>query len=358
MTRFGTDHIARSNAFAKTFDLESPIMLAPMAGASPVELSVAVSNGGGTGACGALSFEPDEILRWAGDFRTLSGGAFQMNLWIPDAIPDRNQRQEGELRSYLETWGPFVGADVAAIPGPDFSSQCAALLEAAPPIISSIMGVFDPDYVAQMKARSIKWFANVSTVREAQQAEAAGADVIVAKGIEAGGHSAAFNPIDAGRCEAGLMSLLPAISDAVDIPIVATGGIADARTAMAAMVLGASAVQIGTGYLRTPEAGIAPAWANAIGCAAPDETIMTPAYSGRVGRAIANKFALAMDGPDVPAPAPYPIQRRLTQAMRSQASKDDNIDCMSAWTGQSARLARTISATQFTRDLWVELQGT
>ena len=126
------------------------------------------------------------------------------------------------MRAYIEGW---VGLreDTAAKSDPEFSSQCTALLEAAPPIISSIMGVFEPEFVKEMKSRNIRWFANVSTVKEAIEAEAAGADVVVAKGIEAGGHSAAFDPQNAGRCEAGLMALVPAIADAVHRPAAGSG---------------------------------------------------------------------------------------------------------------------------------------
>ncbi len=348
--------IQRAKEFAQELGIDSPILLGPMAGACPVELSIAVANGGGMGACGALLMQPAAIKKWANDFRANSNGNFQLNLWIPDTKPKRNQKTEDEIRAFLGDWGPEVSTDAANGTPPDFASQQDALIEVTPTAISSIMGVFDPDYVRRMKAKGIKWIANASTVKEAKLVEAAGADIIVAKGIEAGGHSGAFNPNDAMRSGVGLMSLIPAIADAVDLPIVATGGVADARTAMAALVLGASAVQIGTGFLRTPEAGIAPSWADAIGKALPEDTIVTRAFSGRAGRSIATKYAMAMEASNAPIPAPYPVQRGLTQAMRDKAVKNDDIDCIQAWAGQSSRLAQTISASQFTKDLWKEMQ--
>ena len=127
------------------------------------------------------------------------------------------------------------------------------------------MGLYPPEFVSRMKARGVKWFATVTTVAEAKAARDAGADAIIAQGMEAGGHRGAF---DAARCESGmvgLFSLLPAVVDAVDVPVIAAGGIADARGVAAALVLGASAVQIGTGFLRTPEAKLPAAWADAIG---------------------------------------------------------------------------------------------
>src|SRR5213078_2169294 len=161
---------------------------------------------------------------------------------------------------------------------------------AAPPIVSSVMGLYPPEFVARLKARNITWFANISTVAEARAAEAAGADVIVAQGSEAGGHRGCFDAAAAERQLVGLFSLLPAVVDAVKLPVVATGGIADARGVAAALVLGASAAQIGTGFLRCPEAKIAPAWADALGRTAPEDTTISRVFSGRAGRSIATDY--------------------------------------------------------------------
>ncbi len=349
--------IDNAEKFAISHGMKAPIILGPMAGACPVNLSVAVANGGGMGACGALLMTPDAILKWADDFRNQTDGPFQLNLWIPDAAPKRDEAHENELRVFLNQWGPEVDENAANGTPPNFNDQCDALLEANPPIISSIMGLFDADYVARMKSKGIKWFANASTVAEAKAAEAAGADVIVAKGMEAGGHSGNFKPDLAMRQAVGTLSLTPAIIDAVNVPVIATGGISDARTALAALILGASAVQIGTGFLRAPEAKIITAWADAIGQAAPEDTILTRAFSGRVGRSIATKYALAMEADDAPAPAPYPVQRGLSQVMRDTGAKENNIDCTQAWAGQSARLAQNISATTITQNLWSEMKS-
>lgn len=356
MTSMMTASIERSTKFAATLGAACPVFLGPMAGACPASLSIAVAKGGGMGACGALLMTPEQIAQWTADFRAQTDGPFQLNLWIPDAAPSRDKDHEDALRAFLGQWGPDVDENAANATPPDFDAQCEAMLAAQPTVISSIMGVFDAGYVARMKAKNIKWFATASTVAEAVMAEAAGADVIVAKGAEAGGHSAAFDPDKAMRQGVGLVSLVPAIVDAVDLPVVATGGIADRRTALAALMLGASAVQLGTGFLRAPEAGIAPAWADAIGKTRPEDTILTRAFSGRAGRAIASKYALAMEAPDAPAAAPYPVQRSLTQAMRDNATKEDNIDCLQAWAGQSAHLSRAISATEITQNLWRDMR--
>jgi nitronate monooxygenase len=134
--------------------------------------------------------------------------------------------------------------------------------------------------------------------------------------------------------------------------VVATGGIADERGVAAALLLGASAVQIGTALLRSPEAKIATAWADAIGRARPEDTLLTRAFSGRPGRSLATAYAAAATSPEAPEAAPYPVQRGLTQAMRDKAARDNDIDRLQAWAGQSAGLARAEPAGEIVRRLW------
>ena len=196
----------------------------------------------------------------------------------------------------------------------------------------------------------------MTTVAEALAAEAAGADVVVAQGMEAGGHRGCFDSAQAERQLVGLFALLPAVVDAVRIPVVATGGIADGRGIAAALLLGASAVQIGTGLLRCPEAKLHPSWAEALGRTRPEDTMLTRAFSGRAGRSIANGYARATASPDAPAPAPYPIQRGLTAAMRGVATKEGDVERMQAWAGQSAALASTDAAAAVVQRLWTHAE--
>jgi len=331
--------------------------MAPMAGACPPALAVAVASAGGMGACGTLMMEPSEISDWVSTMRTGSNGAFQLNTWIPDPEPERNAEREAGMRVFLGQWGPEVPPEAAEGLLPDFADTCDAMIEAGPSVISSIMGLYPPDVVARMKDRGIAWFATATTVAEACAAAAAGADVIVAQGMEAGGHRGAFDGEAAEATLVGLFSLLPAVVDAVDVPVVATGGIADARGVAAALLLGASAIQIGTALLRTPEAGIAAPWADAIGGAAPEDTAATRAFSGRLGRSVRTPYVSAAHDADAPAPAPYPIQRNLTQPMRSAALKAGSIDGMQAWAGQSAGLARSVPAGDVVTELWDGTRG-
>jgi nitronate monooxygenase len=178
---------SRTEAFCARFGVDLPILLAPMAGACPPALSTAVMGAGGMGACGALLMQSEAITAWADEVCS-SGKPYQINLWIPDSAPVRDRAHEPRVRDFLAHWGPPVPEEAGDATPPDFQAQCAALLDLKPPIVSSIMGLYPPAFVSRLKDRNIAWFAAVSTVAEARAAEAAGADVIVAQGAEAGGH--------------------------------------------------------------------------------------------------------------------------------------------------------------------------
>ena len=341
----------RLEAFPSRFGLRIPILQAPMAAACPPALAVAVANAGGMGGCGALQMGPDAIAAWSRQVRTGSNGAFQINLWIPDPPPLRDAAHEARVASFVGEWGPPVpdGAGDAALP--DFAAQCEALLAARPAVVSSIMGLFDADFAARMRAASIAWFATVTSVAEARAATAAGADALIVQGMEAGGHRGRFDNANAEAGMVGGLALIPAVADAVALPLVATGGIADGRGVAAALLLGASAVQIGTAFLRCPETGLAPAWAEALGRTAPEDTMVTRAFSGRAGRSLATDYVRAAAGGPV---APYPVQRGLTAAMREDAARTGDVQRMQAWAGQAAALARAEPAGEVVERIWRE----
>lgn len=342
----------RAATFCARFGLRVPILQAPMAGASPPALAAAVANAGGMGGFGALLHDAAGIAAWHDTFRATSNGGVQINLWIPDPPPPRDLAREAEAFTAMAHWGP-VPPPLGEGPWTrDFDAQCDAILAAGPPVVSSIMGLFPAPFVERLKSRGIAWFACVTTVEEARAAEAAGADAIVAQGVEAGGHRGAF---DAARAEAqgvGLFVLLPLIADAVSVPVIATGGIMDGRGIAAALILGASAVQMGTAFLRCPEAAIAPAWASALADAMPEHTVTTRAFSGRLGRGIANAFTRS-----APDPLPYPLQRAITGPMREAATRADDPERMQMWAGAGAALARAEPAADVVRRVWAEAEA-
>jgi nitronate monooxygenase len=355
MRKDQSEHLlSRVEAFTSMAGIRVPVLLAPMAGACPPSLSVAVTKGGGMGGCGALLMTPQSIAAWVGEFRQQSDGSFQINLWIPDPPPTRDVEAETRQRAFLESWGPPVSAAAGDSVLPDFEAQCQAIIDVRPKAISSIMGLYPPAFVDEVKRRGILWFATVTTVTEARAAEAAGADAIIAQGMEAGGHRGAFKAEDAEVHMVGLMALLPQICDAVSVPVIATGGIADGRGMAAALILGASAVQIGTGFLRSPEAKIHPAWADRLGRTEAHDTRVTRAFSGRSGRSVRTHYVDAAASPGVALPAPYPVQRGLTRLMREDAARTGDPERMQMWAGQAARLSKSESAAVITQNLWDE----
>ncbi|MCC5066505.1 nitronate monooxygenase [Xanthomonas arboricola] len=347
-------HVA---AFCQRFNLRVPILLSPMAGACPVPLSAAVAAAGGMGAMGAVLSQPQDIVAWMQTFRQASDGPAQVNLWIPDPAPDRDAAAEARMRAFLGQWGPAVAADAGDAPPADFDAQFDALLEARPAVASSIMGVFRPDQVSRLKSAGIAWFACATTLEEARAAQAAGADAVVAQGAEAGGHRGAFDASQAERQMTGLFALLPLLVDHLEIPVIAAGGIADARGIAAALTLGASAVQIGTGLLRTPEAALPGAWADALAVTEPEQTWPTRAFSGRLGRSIATAYVRAAAAADAPSPAPYPVQRALTAVMRQAAARENRLDALQAWAGQSAWMAPAQPAADLVTQWWAQAQA-
>lgn len=342
----------RALAFCSRFGLRIPVLMGPMAATSPPSLAAAVANAGGLGGLGALQMGPAAIAAWAAAFRAGSNGAFQVNTWIPDPAPRRDSAAEERMTALLAAHGAPMG-DLDAPLLPDFDAQCAAILAAAPQVVSSIMGVWPAPFVAKLKARGIAWFANVTSVAEARQAVAAGADAVVVSGLEAGGHRGAFEADAAGRQSGTTFALVPLVADAVAVPVIAAGGIADGRGLAAALTLGASAVQVGTALLRTPEAAVPPVWAEILARTLPEDTVQTRAFSGRMARAVRSAWTEAVGE----AALPYPLQRAATGPMREAAAKAGDAGHMQLWAGQAASLARAEPAGEVVRRMWEEAQA-
>ena len=341
------DSGAGGGVLASGFGLRLPILQAPMSGASSPELAIAVAEAGGMGAAGVLLDSPERITEWMQQFRAGSAaGAVQLNNWIPDPADDDQSRIEAAA-GFL---GRFGAPGEPSPAGPAFAQQCRAMLAARPSVISSIMGVFGPGYVRLVHEHGVAWFACATTLDDALAAQDAGADVIVAQGMEAGGHRGSFEPDAADQIDVGLFALLPHLADRLRVPVVASGGIADGRGVAAALTLGASAVQVGTALLRSPEAAISPDWSASLEGLTPEATLTTRAYSGRLGRAVPTAYVRAWGDDDAPAPAPYPHQRRLVAQWRR--GDGDGLDRVNYWAGQSAALASEEPAGEIVTRMW------
>jgi nitronate monooxygenase len=330
-----------SNSLTERLKLKFPIIQAPMGSASTPALAAAVTNAGGLGGLGMWGRSAEQAARRIAGFRQQSGGSLNVNspIWPdPSCAPEKTDAMRRHLQAHYDALGVGeVPGPVGAVSdvGPD---HVALLLETKPEVVSFHFGLPEPEVVRAIKAAGIFIVSSATTVAEARLLEAAGVDAIIAQGTEAGGHRANFSGVDVGM-QPGLFSLLPQIVDAVRVPVIAAGGIADGRTAAAALMLGACAVQIGTAFLHCEEADVRDAHRAALAQASDECTLVTDVISGRPCRYIRNRMIedLVASGLE---PLPVPAQQSLTAPLAGAGNRD--------WTaltsGQSAALSKDASA--------------
>lgn len=341
--------------------IELPIVQGPFGGGpSSVRLAAEVSNAGGLGSFGAYSLSPEQIKQLVIDLRAQTSRPFAVNLWVPFAPSHEKRITESEYREAVAQLRPYydeVGAQPPSYESlfrhQDFDKQVEALIEAAPPAFSFVFGIPQPDVLEACRDRGIVTMGAATNVDEAVALDAAGVDIIVATGSEAGGHRVSFlqDPDESPANSA----LIPQVADSVKAPIVAAGGIADGRTIVSALILGAHAVQVGTAFLACEESNATAAHKAAIRSELSRHTALTRAFSGRYARGIKNRFLLDMRQRQASLPA-FPYQNFLTQTMRQGAAKANLPDLQSLWAGQNASLVRHTRAADLVRFLVEDTQ--
>jgi len=347
-----------TNPICDLLNISSPIILGPFGGLSSVELTAAVSTLGGLGSYGLYGYSPERISATIAELREATSQPFAVNLWLPTG--EEVAPSEVELGRAADVLAPFFGEVGLPIPAPpeqflpDPDAQLEAALEAKPAALSLVFGV-PPAWVrARAREQGTAIIGTATTVAEAEALEAGGVDAIVATGFEAAGHRTAF----LAEPEAGLVgtfSLVPQVVDAVDVPVIAAGGIADRRGVRAAFALGASAVQVGTAFLAARESAASPAHRDAIRRSSAEGTVLTRAMSGRLSRGVANRAVQAIEaGEEI---APFPAQNWLTGQFRAEAARRNLGELQSLWVGQSAPLVKFDDAGQVFAELRAGLPG-
>jgi nitronate monooxygenase len=335
------------------FGIEHPILLAPMAGPSTPELCVAVSEAGGLGSLACALSIPEQIRSALGIVRQRTNKPINLNFFthkppLPD--PDREAKWRVRLAHYYSELGLDPNDEVPSTNRMPFDeTTCQIVEEFKPEVVSFHFGLPEEGLLQRVKATGAKVISSATTAREAKWLADRGCDAIIAQGAEAGGHRGMFLT-DNIASQAGTFALVPQIVDAVDVPVIAAGGIADGRGIAAAFALGASGVQIGTAYLFCPEAKVSELHRNALRSTRDDDTVLTNVFTGRPARGVINRIVREVGplSPDAPA---FPLAAGALAPIRAAAEAKGSADFTSLWSGQSASLGREMPAADLTRTL-------
>ncbi|WP_162095508.1 NAD(P)H-dependent flavin oxidoreductase [Pseudomonas chlororaphis] len=329
--------------------IELPIIQAPMAGATTTAMVIAAAQAGALGSLPCAMLSPEQIRQDVQSIRQATSAPLNLNFFChqnPTPDPEREIRWKNALEPYYRE----LGADFEAPPpvssrAPFDAVSCELVEELRPEIVSFHFGLPEPALLARVKATGAKILSSASTVDEAVWLEQHGCDAIIAMGYEAGGHRAIFLSEDLNT-QVGTMALVPQIADAVRVPVIAAGGIGDARGIVAAFALGASAVQLGTAYLFTPEAKVSAAHHRALRTAKESETALTNLFTGRPARGIVNRVMREI-GPISPLAPAFPLAGGALMPLRAK----DEADFANLWAGQALRLGLELPAFELTRTL-------
>jgi len=346
------------NLLTERLGLTLPVIQAPMAGATTVELAAAVSEAGALGSLAVSFMSGGAILEAGRRLRTVSNRPFNLNLFVPE-----DHRPDAATLATASAALDGYRAEVGLQPPPPrpaylqpYEEQLEAVLELRPAVFSFCFGIPPDRVLDRLRAAGSLLIGTATTVSEALLLEEAGVDAIVAQGFEAGGHRGSFAvPFDHGLV--GLMALLPLMLDAVETPVIAAGGIMDGRGVAAALMLGAAAAQLGTAFLNSEECGWNEAQRQALATARDDSTALTDAFTGKPARALRNRFMVEMFERHTPK-APYPAQHGVSQDLRRAALEQGRTDLMQVLCGQAAGATRRLPAAALVQSLREELEAT
>lgn len=335
--------------FLELVGTELPIIQAPMAGAGGVDLCIAAMNGGALGSLPCAMLSPDEVRQQARAVREQSSQPFALNFFchvMPNEVDQHGWRML--LQRYYDEFGVEPGnGGVLRLPFDD--EMCRVVEEVRPAAVSFHFGLPEHRLLERVRSSGATIIANATTLEEAKWLAERGADAIIAQGFEAGGHSGRF--LGADPAEAlGLFALLPQVVDGVGVPVIAAGAIADGRAVAASFMLGASAVQLGTAYLHTPEAQISDAHRARLG---DGRTLFTNLMTGGLARGLHGRLVDEL-GPVRPEVPPYPLASGALTPIRKAAERQGEFGFGPMWAGQAAPLGKPEEAAQFTRRLAAE----
>lgn len=330
--------------------IDLPIVLGPFGGLSSPDLTALVSDAGALGSFGLYGYDGARIRETAAQLRERTARPFALNIWLP--LGDEVSPSDVDILPVRAALRPLYEAAGAALPEaparfvPPLDEQLAAVWDAAPAVLSVVYGVPAPEVVAEAHRRGIRVIGTATSVAEAVALAAGGVDAVVASGAEAAGHRVSFlAPPE--RSLVGTFALVPQVVDAVDVPVIAAGGIADRRGVAAAFALGAAGVQVGTAFLRTRQSAASAGHRLAIARARDTDTVLTRAISGRLARGIPNRAVRDIETGGVIAP--FPAQNWLTGVFRAAAGGDPELS--SLWAGQAAALATREDAAEVLAEL-------
>ena len=338
--------------------IEVPIVQAPMAGVQASALAIAVSNAGALGSLPCALLGADDMRDEVATIRVRTTRPYNVNFFC-HTPPTPDPAREAAWRIALAPYYRELGLDPNEIPaGPTrspFTGQAADIVEEfKPPVVSFHFGLPQPELLARVRAWGSRILASATTVDEARWLEARGVDFIIAQGLEAGGHRGNFLTADM-TTQLGTFALVPQVVAAVRVPVIAAGGLADARGVAAALRLGAAGVQVGTAYLLCPEVTTSPVYRAALRSADAGHTALTNLVSGRPARGIVNRLMREL-GPMGDLPPAFPLATPAVAPLRAAAEAKGMGDFSALWAGQNSSGCKEISAAELTRELAADLE--